>query len=154
VSVSILSSLLPTDTKKGCSPPSSLTCLLALALSPCPVPPPPRTPLSTLPQLPCLCPEETKLYSILCLCVAGPSWERDASAWACRGTSFPHTLLHLHQTYSFFRFNFIKHRSERRGWVEAEVGRRERRGEQAEGASCGRDGHFCFKRQLLKFPSH
>jgi hypothetical protein len=30
-----------------------------------------------------------KLYSILYHRVAGPSVERDASAWACRGTLFP-----------------------------------------------------------------
>jgi hypothetical protein len=38
------------------------------------------------------------LYSILYYPVAGPSGGRDASAWACRGTPFPHTWLPIQQT--------------------------------------------------------
>ena len=41
-----------------------------------------------------------QLSSILYHCVAGPSGGRDTSAWAHRGTPFPHTGLYLHQTYS------------------------------------------------------
>jgi hypothetical protein len=30
-------------------------------------------------------------------CVAGPAWGRDASVWACRGTSFHFTIPHLYK---------------------------------------------------------
>jgi hypothetical protein len=40
-----------------------------------------------------------KLYSILYCHVATPSGGRDASAWAGRGTPFPHTSPHIHRTY-------------------------------------------------------
>ena len=51
----------------------------------------------------------SKLYCIIYHCVAGSSGGRDALAWACRGSSFLQSRLHIHQTYSFSPYIFTKH---------------------------------------------
>lgn len=49
-----------------------------------------------------------ELYSILNCCVSSPLGGRDASAWVCRGTTFPHTWVHLYQPYSLLPYLFNK----------------------------------------------
>jgi hypothetical protein len=98
-------------------------CQLTIKGTGCPLPPPPRSLSLSLPlslslslslflslYYPLNSPPYAlnKVYSIL-YCVASLSGGRDASAWACRGTPFSHTLPHLHQIYPFSPYLSIKH---------------------------------------------
>jgi hypothetical protein len=125
VSVGILSRLHPTlpdnsqvcltHYKRSCWGPSFLLLFSSLSTPSFPFPPPcahgwPLL-LYFLPSLLCLyyplkSPPYTlnKLYSILYHHVAGPSGGRDASAWARRGTLFPHIIPCLYQTYLWLLF--------------------------------------------------
>jgi hypothetical protein len=113
-----------THYKRGCLPPPLSLLFLLFLLDPALPSPDFSPPLSILvaglyslslslslllSQLPSHAPN--KLYSILYFCVANSLGERDASEWASRGPPFPHTWLHIHQTYYFSSYLLIKHNS-------------------------------------------